>query len=625
MNDTESQTDRDDTESQTDREINFVKSFLFFSAGLEREIVVKKEFGVEHSKYEAVGATVLFTAVLASISGGYALYTVFFNEIISILLGFFWGVGIFTIDRLVVIGITRKSNSEGLFAFIKSFGPVVPRIVLAIFIGYLVSEPIKLRIFQSQIQVKAEDIFKDKAAKSFEDEKKKVEDGIKVENKKAEDEAKRKTNEKKDNYKLDEDRKRREELNEILAREARGDNGRDIGEGPAYNTYKQEFDNLTKKINIVVSEINEIGNDLVKLKKDIDKNSKDKIARLEKNLEGDLQNFKPDKISLLDSMVALHELAEEKTTIRDVNIFLTFFFLVIELLPVFAKLSLGSGVYEDLLAKEKERRELKAKEERLSYNCDKKVKDDLREMTSISSETVKSEYKAKNAAKLLRIKTRLDSVQREQELVQKLWLRSKIKSQKRQIQLSEQRLATKINLLAEESADRSFIQIKGLLEKFDEVYNEVIQMRLVLVEETTTKDATDQIHKFEERIREIRKEFITGISDHAQKKSAEDVSRMSQLIVENISNNVLTITDQMDNLFKQVLNDSAAERKRRFTQTHGNFINSLDKNIITIKNDFGVRVIKSVREKLAEKTTDSTSAKLVDNFLNQLEEHFNNQ
>ena len=74
----------------------------------------------------------------------------------------------------------------------------------------------------------------------------------------------------------------------------------------------------------------------------------------------------------------------------------------------------------------------------------------------------------------------------------------------------------------------------------------------------------------------------TTVAAVPKKKSAEDVSRMSQLIVENISNNVLTITDQMDNLFKQVLNDSAAERKRRFTQTHGNFINSLDKNIITI-------------------------------------------
>jgi Domain of unknown function (DUF4407) len=50
----------------------------------------------EHNTYAGIGATIFLTAVLASLSGGYALWTVFQSSPYAISFGLLWGILIWT-------------------------------------------------------------------------------------------------------------------------------------------------------------------------------------------------------------------------------------------------------------------------------------------------------------------------------------------------------------------------------------------------------------------------------------------------------------------------------------------------------------------------------------------------
>ena len=99
----------------------------------------------EHHKYAGVGATVFFTAILACFSGGYALYTAFDNILLSILLGVFWGLLVFNLDRFLV-STMKKSRSK-----LRELVQITPRLFLAVLLSLVISVPVELRIFEEEI------------------------------------------------------------------------------------------------------------------------------------------------------------------------------------------------------------------------------------------------------------------------------------------------------------------------------------------------------------------------------------------------------------------------------------------------------------------------------------------
>ena len=74
--------------------------FLWWCAGTHQQLL--KQNPTEHSKYSGLGGVILATFILASLSGGYAMYTVFGNVFISIAFGLTWGLIIFNFDRFLV-------------------------------------------------------------------------------------------------------------------------------------------------------------------------------------------------------------------------------------------------------------------------------------------------------------------------------------------------------------------------------------------------------------------------------------------------------------------------------------------------------------------------------------------
>jgi hypothetical protein len=127
-----------------------VTRFFWFCSGAHIDTL--KKYPLEHNKYVGIGATIFFTALFASLSGGYAMYFVFsgnpFAVIFAILFGLLWGTAIFNMDRYIVSSINKEGSTN------QQILQASPRILLAIMIGVVISRPLELKIFDKEIRNK---------------------------------------------------------------------------------------------------------------------------------------------------------------------------------------------------------------------------------------------------------------------------------------------------------------------------------------------------------------------------------------------------------------------------------------------------------------------------------------
>ncbi len=121
-----------------------LSSFFLFCSGCDQSILEKTP--TERNKYVGIGATVFFTGLFATVASGYALYTVFGNFFSATLFALMWGALIFNLDRYIVSSMKKKDN------FIADWSIALPRIVLAVIISLVISKPLELKIFDTEIQ-----------------------------------------------------------------------------------------------------------------------------------------------------------------------------------------------------------------------------------------------------------------------------------------------------------------------------------------------------------------------------------------------------------------------------------------------------------------------------------------
>ena len=98
----------------------------------------------ERARFESLGWAILITSCMAAISMWFALASaVGINGILAIPVALFWGLVIMGIDRWLVNSIPLDENRKWAIA--------VPRVLLAILLGTLISTPLVLRVFESEI------------------------------------------------------------------------------------------------------------------------------------------------------------------------------------------------------------------------------------------------------------------------------------------------------------------------------------------------------------------------------------------------------------------------------------------------------------------------------------------
>ena len=128
-----------------------INEFLWICSGANRKIL--RQCPTEYAKYAGMGGTIFFTACMAALSGGYAISTVFDSTIVAVIFGIFWGMLIFNLDRLIVN--TMYSDGKVTISW-QELVSGLPRIVMAIFLGIVISTPLELKIFEDAIDIQIE-------------------------------------------------------------------------------------------------------------------------------------------------------------------------------------------------------------------------------------------------------------------------------------------------------------------------------------------------------------------------------------------------------------------------------------------------------------------------------------
>jgi Domain of unknown function (DUF4407) len=311
-----------------------VTDFFWFCSGAHVDTL--KKYPTEHNKYVGIGATIFFTALFASLSGGYAMYFVFSGStaavFFAIFFGLIWGLAIFNMDRYIVASIKKTGGTN------HQIVQALPRILLAIMIGIVISRPLELKIFDKEIRQKLKTSYLngqrskiDTLNKAF-TEKYSLEltklQGLKTE---------------KDSLEKDINRSRY-----LLNQEVFGDKTNQTSGITGYGTYaKQKEVVVTQKEQRLIQVRNEL--DLV-----------DKIINTRKEIEG-LNSTKLFNETQLDSLssvagfadrnYALGQLSFNPDGTRDLDTylaisFISFLFILLECLPVFVKLMSDKGPYD---------------------------------------------------------------------------------------------------------------------------------------------------------------------------------------------------------------------------------------------------------------------------------------
>jgi hypothetical protein len=293
-----------------------LKKFFITCSGADKNILENCSNG-EQNKFVGIGATVFFTAVMATIAGSYALFTVFDNIYTAILFGLIWGLLIFNLDRFIVSTI-KKTDSK-----LKEFIQASPRIILAIIIAVVISKPLELKLFEKEINQillteKNQMTFDNKTqiAQQFDPEITKINSEIAV--------LKQEINQKE---------MATNALYETYIAEAEGRKGTEIlGKGPVYQEKREKHDASLATLNrLKKGNLNKI------------KSKETIIATLVKNQKLAETKSQPI-ISNFDGLMARINALGKLPWLPSFFIFLLF--LAIETSPIIAKLLAPKGEYD---------------------------------------------------------------------------------------------------------------------------------------------------------------------------------------------------------------------------------------------------------------------------------------
>lgn len=362
--------------------MNKFTKLLIISSGADKSILEECTIK-EKNKFIGIGSTLLLTAVLASLSGGYAVFSTFQSIPISVIIGIFWGVVIFSLDRYIVTSIDKKGIwwNQLLTAF--------PRLLMAFVLAITISKPLELRLFQDAINKSMGEI-SDASISTCETDWNTKRDNLAVKKSELENERKQKTEEIYNKDGIYNDFVKEEEILNNLNKTNRGkisQNNPIISRGTSYPIVGYRDDGTPiKSIRRTASAINAIKNNR-NLISEISKNNteiqkfevqkserkqtlKNQVITTEnqytKQISGvqqqlDDHNMKRSSFladcssrsknakDLPAQLQALSKLTSENESIAGASLLITLLFVILETAPMVVKLISSKGVYEEIL------------------------------------------------------------------------------------------------------------------------------------------------------------------------------------------------------------------------------------------------------------------------------------
>lgn len=131
--------------SNTTREVSYFTRFLWFVAGADIEML--SLCPLDYKKYEAIGMTILMTALVGFAAGSSAAWYFTEDALWTLVFGLFWSLLIFSIDRSLVVTLKKNPYKKSYYVL-----PLVFRGFLAILVAGIMSIPLELLVFNGFIQ-----------------------------------------------------------------------------------------------------------------------------------------------------------------------------------------------------------------------------------------------------------------------------------------------------------------------------------------------------------------------------------------------------------------------------------------------------------------------------------------
>lgn len=295
-----------------------IRQFFLICSGAHLPML--RRAPAEMNKYAGIGATIFFTGLLAALSGGYALWTVFGEAWAAVLFGAVWGLMIFNLDRYIVSSMKKRDK------FMQEFWMATPRILLAILISVVISKPLELRVFDKEIQAELV-IMEQQKLKAQEDQVK-----TRFSADRNDILARMQTLQ----HEMQLQAARRDTLQLIAQQEADGTGGSRLKNlGPIYKAKKADADSAVAVFKEMQSRYNAMNVALAKS----DSVTNSSITQLKR---GSLDGF-------ASRLEALGRITASSESVRWANWFIMLLFVAIETAPVFVKLISPRGPYDDLL------------------------------------------------------------------------------------------------------------------------------------------------------------------------------------------------------------------------------------------------------------------------------------
>ena len=114
-------------------------------AGSDINILNDPKCSHEISRHARIGAIIISTAVLATVSMFFAIQTISQSLFTAFVAGIIWGTAIFILDSYIIASYKKNDNKW------KEFKLILPRLILALVLGCSISIPLELKFFSTEI------------------------------------------------------------------------------------------------------------------------------------------------------------------------------------------------------------------------------------------------------------------------------------------------------------------------------------------------------------------------------------------------------------------------------------------------------------------------------------------
>ena len=370
---------------------NIVNEFFWICSGANRDIL--RQCPTEYSKYFGIGGTIFFTAAMATLSGGYAFYTIFDSTKLAVVFGIFWGLLIFNLDRFIVN--TMYTDGKHTIS-LKEFGLGLPRILIAFFLGVVISTPLELKIFEDEIKFEIDQLIEVKLDEYVQKDsiqlKQLILDRNIVSSRRdtillssstqnmysgvldnTNDMIQNIVNTKKQNESqrsiwVNRKAQYQKQLNNTtdsleivrLKREIRNCNSHISAYDKSIKKNNGEMSSLTENKSDILSQvvaqkeadINKCNEEILKLDakiEEVEENIANAQTTYKEKLDKEFRGFQAH-------MLAFERIKERNKTTKKVAIFIMCLFIIIEIAPTVFKMMIASGPYDELLNEEMERK-----------------------------------------------------------------------------------------------------------------------------------------------------------------------------------------------------------------------------------------------------------------------------